>query len=408
MSKKFNYDKICLNCNKGYTSKEGVFNQKYCCKECKQEYYNKSVIDKVINPKKEDKNINKCLNCNTIIENNKYFCTDKCKEDFWNSNWRDKIKTCRRCKEEYCLEIFKCKNVKPYKTDKIKKKSKEINKTCIYCGNIFTTINKKQLCCSGKCRALHLKDLSKKRNLLKGYKYNKVCNYCGNEFKTNTNNDKYCSKECEEKYRNEWKNKIRVCPNCNIKFTSDKINTRFCSKECSVDYNKQQNIKKQKDKNKDIINRECLCCKNNFEIKNKNQKFCSNECRGNYYKKDKIQNIIKENNIKEYNKSYSLPPFNNNFNDINSSFNGKTINYWLLGGFNDELKEAIKDRDGWKCYICERETNLHVHHIIPRIEGGTHHPSNLITLCRGCHKSIENGDLENAIFKCIQRALRQR
>ena len=61
----------------------------------------------------------------------------------------------------------------------------------------------------------------------------------------------------------------------------------------------------------------------------------------------------------------------------------------ILSGFNESLKEIVKKRDNYRCYICGKETNLHVHHIIPRDEGGKHIPRKSITLCGGCHRSIE-------------------
>ncbi len=68
-------------------------------------------------------------------------------------------------------------------------------------------------------------------------------------------------------------------------------------------------------------------------------------------------------------------------------------------------KAKVLERDGYKCYICHKTTNLHVHHIIPRQEGGTDEMENLITLCAGCHKSVESGDSLRAIRSCVRRAV---
>jgi len=55
----------------------------------------------------------------------------------------------------------------------------------------------------------------------------------------------------------------------------------------------------------------------------------------------------------------------------------------------------ILERDGWRCAnpMCRARSRLHVHHIVYRSRGGTHHPSNLITLCLGCHALVHSGRL---------------
>ncbi len=83
----------------------------------------------------------------------------------------------------------------------------------------------------------------------------------------------------------------------------------------------------------------------------------------------------------------------------------RTPNTWLTPGFTAKLRNAVMDRDGRACYICGREHNLHVHHIIPRHDGGPHTMDNLVTLCSGCHRSVESGNIETAIRSCMQRAV---
>ncbi len=68
-------------------------------------------------------------------------------------------------------------------------------------------------------------------------------------------------------------------------------------------------------------------------------------------------------------------------------------------------KEIVLERDGYKCRICGRSPIAHeikngtskvrfeleVHHIIPRIAGGTNSTKNLLTLCKQCHvKTFKN------------------
>ena len=61
------------------------------------------------------------------------------------------------------------------------------------------------------------------------------------------------------------------------------------------------------------------------------------------------------------------------------------------------ISEKIRDRDGNQCRRCgiaanelsQYGTHLTVHHIVPRKEGGSNWPSNLITLCVPCHREVE-------------------
>ena len=50
-----------------------------------------------------------------------------------------------------------------------------------------------------------------------------------------------------------------------------------------------------------------------------------------------------------------------------------------------QAREVALSRDGHACVKCGEVTDLHVHHRIPRHLGGTDEPSNLTTLCGGCH-----------------------
>lgn len=58
-------------------------------------------------------------------------------------------------------------------------------------------------------------------------------------------------------------------------------------------------------------------------------------------------------------------------------------------------REAVMLRDGARCRKCKRDPKdfvdmeLEIHHIRPWAKGGTSDPTNLITLCRRCHKSLK-------------------
>ena len=53
-----------------------------------------------------------------------------------------------------------------------------------------------------------------------------------------------------------------------------------------------------------------------------------------------------------------------------------------------KIRLKVLERDNHVCKNCYKEGN-DVHHIIPRIEGGTATLDNLITLCHVCHMRIE-------------------
>ncbi len=52
------------------------------------------------------------------------------------------------------------------------------------------------------------------------------------------------------------------------------------------------------------------------------------------------------------------------------------------------LVQLVLHRDKWKCRVCKRRSNLHVHHIVYRSQLGDDASWNLITLCTLCHDGI--------------------
>lgn len=51
------------------------------------------------------------------------------------------------------------------------------------------------------------------------------------------------------------------------------------------------------------------------------------------------------------------------------------------------IVSVIKLRDYYKCRWCGSRRDLVVHHVKPIERGGTHLPTNLITICDTCHKA---------------------
>ncbi|HIF9180985.1 TPA: RNA-guided endonuclease IscB [Photobacterium damselae] len=61
------------------------------------------------------------------------------------------------------------------------------------------------------------------------------------------------------------------------------------------------------------------------------------------------------------------------------------------------VKAYVLHRDGYKCksgHKGKHSSQLHVHHIQFRSNGGTDAPSNLITLCESCHADLHAGKFE--------------
>ena len=62
----------------------------------------------------------------------------------------------------------------------------------------------------------------------------------------------------------------------------------------------------------------------------------------------------------------------------------------------DTRRKRVYRRDEYSCNNCAREGGphgdheLHAHHIVPIASGGTHNETNLVTLCKACHRSIHN------------------
>ncbi len=83
--------------------------------------------------------------------------------------------------------------------------------------------------------------------------------------------------------------------------------------------------------------------------------------------------------------------------------NGQSINYYNRP-FTEIVREKVLIRDHYSCQICNKDTNLHVHHKIKRKNGGSHDPNNLITLCGSCHRAIETGNQVHGIKKCTRNA----
>lgn len=84
----------------------------------------------------------------------------------------------------------------------------------------------------------------------------------------------------------------------------------------------------------------------------------------------------------------------------------------LSANLTNETRKAIYRRDGYRCALCDSTRFLQVHHVVPRGQGGTNSPHNLICLCSDCHalahgtnlrdwQDVTQEDIEHAIVEYL-------
>lgn len=75
----------------------------------------------------------------------------------------------------------------------------------------------------------------------------------------------------------------------------------------------------------------------------------------------------------------------------------------ISANLTNAVRKAIYKRDNYSCALCDSPRGLQIHHCMPRSEGGSDDPMNLITLCWRCHavahgtRMPENPDWMNAV-----------
>jgi len=71
-----------------------------------------------------------------------------------------------------------------------------------------------------------------------------------------------------------------------------------------------------------------------------------------------------------------------------SKFHRKTPRLKLPLAEYQTLRNRVLKRDGWRCQLCGKSTDLHVHHVKSRSSLGDDTMRNLITLCAKCHETL--------------------
>jgi hypothetical protein len=97
---------------------------------------------------------------------------------------------------------------------------------------------------------------------------------------------------------------------------------------------------------------------------------------------DKVSRILPITNIIVETANFDIQKINN------PDIAGAEYQNGVQKGF-ENVKAYVRARDNYTCQICgKKAADIEVHHIIPRSQGGTNKPDNLITLCSKCHKHL--------------------
>lgn len=67
----------------------------------------------------------------------------------------------------------------------------------------------------------------------------------------------------------------------------------------------------------------------------------------------------------------------------------------ISANLTNKDRKAIYRRDGYRCALCDSTRFLQIHHVVPRGQGGTDSPHNLICLCSDCHALAHGTNLRD-------------
>jgi len=256
------------------------------------------------------------------------------------------IITAKRGKRRFCS--VSCLNEHQRKT------GNNVNKKCVDCGNVFNTP------CSQEKRVTRCPECIKKKFI---GMIEKTCNICGKNFYVSQyrkDSAKYCSRLCKYKAPVTGRKilKHKECPQCKKMFMPASLKLIHCSRECY-----------QKSIERFYV---CQSCGISFRRMPRTMKpvpmFCSIKCRADYFS-------------------------GNNHHCWKGGVRYFGRDDFDIKKWKQIIRPHILDRDNYTCKRCgaNQETEiLNVHHIIPWSISKNDSDENLITLCRSCHKFVED------------------
>lgn len=247
-------------------------------------------------------------------------------------------------------------------------------KNCLNCGIEFHIPNcymNRVHCCSKMC-SYALRDTKERRN----------CVICNTPFLVRHNSKRqFCSNACKLKPSPENKT-VKPCARCGKDFESWTYRKQiYCSLKCKNIVAAHQPKPKR---SANIITLTCEWCNKSYQVHQcmntgkRKSRFCSVECRGKHF---------------------------------SATNRGAKHPNWRGGGKYPDRgrnwsaqRRLTLIRDNQSCQICHKKMNeknkhlIDVHHIKPYREFNGDYLSaneltNLITLCRSCHKRVEHGKI---------------
>ena len=85
--------------------------------------------------------------------------------------------------------------------------------------------------------------------------------------------------------------------------------------------------------------------------------------------------------------------------------NNKSYKRYLQSDKWAMIRNAIIERDNFKCTVCDSPDNLHVHHLTYE-NVGNEKDEDLITLCRGCHFKETTDDVSHITEELLVNGMR--
>lgn len=201
------------------------------------------------------------------------------------------------------------------------------------------------------------------------------CETCDSTFKvypSHSDRRRFCSQECE----NEWKSmeyrtepETYTCEQCGDTFErrgSRVEPKRFCSRDCLYKWRSERPAKD--DPRYSRFELECEVCDETFEVwpsDSDARRTCSMKCTA-------------ELRSEEYS------------GEGNPKWRGGKSVYDAVKRQLSNWQRARRQHRGEKCEMCGATDELHLHHVVPILSGGTNEPWNLMTLCAQCHPKAES------------------